>query len=49
LTAGLGALTGQRGPRPPIGKSTTTGYVYVMDLTGDEIRHMTKIRNAGGR
>jgi hypothetical protein len=46
LTAGLGALTGQRGPCTPTGKNTTTDYVYVMDFAGDKIRHMTK--SAGG-
>ena len=39
--------TGQGGPCPPTGKSTTTDYVYVMEFTGDKIRHMTKIWNAG--
>ena len=39
--------TGQGGPCPPTGKSTTTDYVYVMDFDGDKIRHMTKIWNAG--
>ena len=35
--------TGQGGPCPPTGKSTTTDYVYVMDFAGDKIRHMTKV------
>jgi predicted ester cyclase len=39
--------TGQGGPCPPTGKSTTTDYVYVMQFEGDKIRHMTKIWNAG--
>src|SRR6266550_3632157 len=39
--------TGQGGPCPPTGKSTTTDYVYVMDFAGDKIRHMTKTWNAG--
>ena len=39
--------TGQGGPCPPTGKSTVTDYVYVMDFSGDKIRHMTKIWNAG--
>jgi predicted ester cyclase len=39
--------TGQGGPCPPTGKSTTTDYVYVMEFAGDKIRHMTKIWNAG--
>lgn len=38
--------TGQGGPVPPTGKSTTTDYVYVMRFTGDKISHMTKIWNA---
>jgi predicted ester cyclase len=38
--------TGQGGPLPPTGKSTTTDYVYVMEFEGDKIRHMTKIWNA---
>lgn len=38
--------TGQGGPLPPTGKSTTTDYVYVMDFEGEKIRHMTKIWNA---
>jgi predicted ester cyclase len=43
----LGTHTGQGGPCPPTGKSVRTDYVYVMEFEGDEIRHMTKIRNAG--
>ena len=39
--------TGQGGPLPPTGKSTTTDYVYVTEFEGDKIRHMTKIWNAG--
>ncbi len=39
--------TGEGGPCPPTGKSTTTHYVYVMEFEGDKIRHMTKIWNAG--
>ncbi len=39
--------TGEGGPCPPTGKSTTTDYVYVMEFAGDKIRHMTKIWNAG--
>jgi predicted ester cyclase len=38
--------TGQGGPLPPTGKSTTTDYVYVMEFTGDKIHHTTKIWNA---
>ncbi len=39
--------TGEGGPCPPTGKSTNTDYIYVMEFTGDKIRHMTKIWNAG--
>src|SRR5262249_34062723 len=39
--------TGQGGPCPPTGKSTSTDYVYVMFFDGDRIRHMTKIWHAG--
>ena len=38
--------TGQGGPLPPTGKSTTTDYVYVMQFDGEKISHMTKIWNA---
>jgi predicted ester cyclase len=39
--------TGEGGPVPPTGKSTSSDYVYVMDFDGDRIRHMTKIWNSG--
>jgi predicted ester cyclase len=39
--------TGEGGPVPPTGKSTSTDYVYVMQFEGDKITHMTKIWNAG--
>jgi predicted ester cyclase len=39
--------TGEGGPVPPTGKSTSTDYVYAMEFDGDKIRHMTKIWNAG--
>jgi predicted ester cyclase len=42
-----GTHTGQGGPRPPTGKSTSSDYVYVMEFEGDKIRHMTKVWNAG--
>ena len=42
-----GTHSGQGGPCPPTGKSTSTDYVYVMEFEGDKIRHMTKIWNAG--
>jgi predicted ester cyclase len=38
--------TGEGGPLPPTGKSTSTDYVYVMQFSGDQINHMTKIWNA---
>lgn len=38
--------TGQGGPMPPTGKSTSTDYVYVMQFEGDKIVHMTKIWHA---
>jgi predicted ester cyclase len=39
--------TGEGGPVPPTGKSTSSDYVYVMEFDGEKIRHMTKIWNAG--
>src|SRR3954471_7328424 len=42
-----GTHTGQGGPVPPTGKSTSTDYVYVMQFEGDKIAHMTKIWHAG--
>jgi predicted ester cyclase len=39
--------TGEGGPVPPTGKSTSSDYVYVMEFDGDKIRHMTKIWNVG--
>ena len=39
--------TGEGGPVPPTGKSTSSDYVYVMEFDGDRIRHMTKIWNSG--
>ena len=38
-----GTHTGQGGPVPPTGKSTSTDYVYVMQFEGDKIVQMTKI------
>jgi predicted ester cyclase len=38
--------TGEGGPVPPTGKSTSSDYVYVMEFEGDKIRHLTKIWNA---
>jgi hypothetical protein len=42
-----GTHTGEGGPCPPTGRTTTTGYVYCMEFDGDKIRHMTKIWNPG--
>jgi len=42
-----GTHTGDGGPVPPTGRSTSTDYVYVMQFDGDKIAHMTKIWNAG--
>jgi predicted ester cyclase len=39
--------TGEGGPVPPTGRSTSTDYVYVMQFEGNRIVHMTKIWNAG--
>lgn len=39
--------TGEGGPVPPTGRSTSTDYVYVMQFQGDKISSMTKIWNAG--
>jgi len=38
--------TGEGGPVPPTGQSTSSDYVYVMEFDGDKIRHMTKVWNA---
>lgn len=42
-----GHHSGEGGPLPPTGKKVDTDYVYVMEFSGDKIRHMTKIWNAG--
>ncbi len=42
-----GTHTGQGGPMPPTGKSTSTDYVYAMRFEEGRIRHMTKVWNAG--
>jgi len=42
-----GTHTGEGGPLPPTGKSTSTDYVYVMEFEDGKISHMTKIWNAG--
>lgn len=40
-----GTHTGEGGPCPPTGKSTSTDYVYVMQFDDDKIVHFTKIWN----
>ena len=42
-----GTHTGEGGPCPPTGKRVETDYVYVMNLDGDKIKHMTKIWHSG--
>ena len=42
-----GTHSGEGGPVPPTGKSTSSDYVYVMEFTDGKISHMTKIWNAG--
>ena len=42
-----GTHSGEGGPMPPTGKSTSTDYVYAMKFDGGKIRTMTKIWNAG--
>jgi predicted ester cyclase len=42
-----GTHTGEGGPMPPTGRSTSADYVYVMEFTDGKISHMTKIWNAG--
>jgi predicted ester cyclase len=39
--------TGEGGPVPPTGRTVEADYVYVMELDGDRIRHLTKIWNDG--
>ena len=39
--------TGEGGPVPPTGRTTSTDYVYVMQFTNDKISHMTKIWHSG--
>ena len=39
--------TAPGGPVPPTGRRTSTDYVYVMQLEGDKIVHLTKIWHAG--
>ncbi|MGU3466310.1 ester cyclase [Methylobacterium sp. C33D] len=40
-----GTHTGEGGPCPPTGKSTSADYVYVMQFEGDKIAGLTKIWN----
>jgi predicted ester cyclase len=40
-----GTHTGEGGPVPPTGRTVEADYVYVMELDGDRIRHLTKIWN----
>src|SRR5437763_11132970 len=42
-----GTHSAEGGPMPPIGKSTSTDYVYVMQFMDGKISHMSKIWNAG--
>jgi predicted ester cyclase len=42
-----GTHSGEGGPVPTTGKSTSTDYVYMMDFADGKISHMTKIWNAG--
>jgi predicted ester cyclase len=42
-----GTHTGEGGPVPPTGRSTSTDYVYVMQFDGDKISHVTKIWHSG--
>lgn len=39
--------TGEGGPVPPTGLSMSSDYVYVMQVQGDKISHMTKVWNSG--
>lgn len=42
-----GTHSGPGGPVAPTGKAISTDYVYVMQLDGDKIVHMTKIWHSG--
>jgi ketosteroid isomerase-like protein len=35
------------GPCPPTGRRTRTDYVYVMEMRGDKVAHLTKVWNSG--
>jgi hypothetical protein len=41
-----GTHTGEGGPCPPTGRSTSADYAYFMEFEGARIRHMTKIWNS---
>ena len=41
-----GTHTHEGGPVPPTGKSVRTDYVYVMEISGGKISHLTKIWNS---
>ena len=41
-----GTHTGEGGPLPPTGKSTSTAYAYSIDFDGDKIAHVTKVWNS---
>jgi predicted ester cyclase len=42
-----GTHSGDGGPMPPTGKSTSSDYVYMIEFEDGMISHMTKIWNAG--
>ena len=42
-----GTHTGEGGPVPPTGKKTESDYVYVADMRGGKVAHVTKIWNDG--
>ena len=42
-----GTHSGEGGPLPPTGKSTSSDYVYVMDFADGKISNLTKVWNAG--
>lgn len=42
-----GSNSGDGGPVPPTGNTTTSDYVYHIEFRGNKIAHMTKIWNDG--
>lgn len=42
-----GTHTGEGGPVPPTGQSTTSDYVYALQFEDGKIAHMTKIWHSG--